>query len=102
MRSRGIALVTFTVALSACASSGPENSEIRIVRDRESLAGCTKVGIIPFGSASGGPTNFSGGLSPQLRAQVASLGGNVVFWGESRHPYGEVWSCPVETIVVPR
>jgi hypothetical protein len=102
MKGRRIAVLALTVFSSACASSKPESSEIRFVHDRESLAGCTKVGIIPFGSASAGPTNFSGGLSPQLQAQVTSLGGNVAFGGEGRHPYIEVWSCPVETVVVPR
>jgi len=103
MRSRGIALFALTVALSACASSEPGNSEVRAVKDPAAL-GCTKVGLLPYGSTSDGGTNFTGDVSPHFQVQVKSLGGNAIRFGNARglHSYVEVWSCPVETVVVPR
>lgn len=102
MRGRRIVLFFCVVFLSACASSERPNFEVRVVNDPVAL-GCTKVGIIPFGNTSAGPTNFSGGVSPQLQAQVTNLGGNAI--GEAvgvRHSYTEVWSCPQETVVLPK
>ena len=103
MRRRGLALVTFAVALTACASSGPETSEVRGVEDPAAL-GCAKVGLLPYSSTSEGGTNFSGGISPHLQAEVRSMGGNAIRYGNARglHSYVEVWSCPVETVVTPR
>lgn len=103
MRSRGIVLFVSTVALGACASSDYGTTDIRIVTDRESLAGCAKVGVLNIENARAWETAVPGGVTPAIRAQVTSLGGNVVLRNSvGRLAYDEVWSCPVETVVTPR
>jgi hypothetical protein len=93
-RAGAVVLLASTVTLGSCTSLEPGRADVRTVTDAQDLAGCTKVGLLPYDDFG----REDPATREKLRQQVTNLGGNAIQFGDigGIRRYIEVWSCPVE------